>query len=228
MTEQVLVGHMGTSVTIDLCLSCQAFWFDGRESLRLAPASVLKLFGIIGDQAAASRPPLSDTSGCPRCGMRLAPTHDVQRTTRFQYLRCPAQHGRFITFFNFLREKDFLRPLSAQQIAELRQNVQSVNCSNCGAPIDLSKGTACSHCGSPLSMLDMKQAEALVTTLREADRAKAAVDPSLPLQLDRARRDVEAAFASFERDAHWFDDVSSAGLVGAGISSIAKWLRKNM
>lgn len=227
MTEQTLEGHVGTSVTIDLCSACQAFWFDGHESLKLAPGSVLKLFRVVGEQAAAAHAPLSDTATCPRCGMRLVPTHDVQRTTRFQYLRCPVKHGRLITFFNFLREKDFIRPLTAQQVDELRRNVQTVNCSNCGGPINLAAGSACPHCGSPLSMLDMKQAEALVTTLREADRPAQAVDPALPLHLDRARRDVETAFASFEREANWFDEVSTAGLVGAGLSSIAKWLKKH-
>ena len=130
--------------------------------------------------------------------MRLFPTHDRQRNTPFQYLRCPKDHGRLITFVEFLREKDFIRPLSAQQIDELRQSVQIVNCSNCGAPIDLATSSACGHCGSPLSMLDMKQAGALVAALREADRPDRPIDPTLPLRLERARREVEASFASFE------------------------------
>ena len=54
--------------------------------------------------------------------------------------------------FDFLREKNFVRPLSADQLTALRQNVQSVNCSNCGAPIDLAKTSACGHCGSPLEV----------------------------------------------------------------------------
>jgi hypothetical protein len=226
MTAASLAGHLGTTVDIDLCHRCQVFWFDGYESLKLAPASVLTLFRIIGEGTAATRHPIGSTSVCPRCGMRLRPTHDLQRTTKFEYLRCPAGHGRLITFFDFLREKDFIRPLSPKQIEELRRNVQVVNCSNCGAPIDLSTGTACGHCGSPLSMLDLSQAETIVHQLREAARPATRVDPALPLDLERARREVSDSFAAFEHDDRWFTDVSSFGLVGAGLTALSRWLKK--
>ena len=151
----------------------------------------------------------------------------MQRNTRFQYLRCPLAHGRLITFFNFLREKNFIRPLSQEQIDALRRNVEVVHCSNCGAPVDLAAGAPCGHCGSPLSMLDMRQAEGLVASLRdaEAQAATKTAGPALPLELERARREVESAFASFEQRPGWFDDVSSGGLVSAGLSSIARWLK---
>ena len=48
MTALALEGHHGRTVSIDLCLACQVFWFDGYESLQLAPASVLELFRVIG------------------------------------------------------------------------------------------------------------------------------------------------------------------------------------
>jgi len=227
MHALTLDGHFGRTVAIDLCHSCQAFWFDGRESLQLAPASVLHLFRTIGERVGAAVSPLSGTSACPVCHMRLVPTHDQQRQTRFEYRRCPQGHGRLTSFFNFLREKDFVRPLSAAQLAELRKNVQSVNCSNCGAPVDLVKGSACGHCGSPLSMLDLGQADALVTKLREASAPGSGhVDPALPLALDRARREVTTAFAAFDQDPGWFAQASSAGLVSAALSSISKWLGK--
>ena len=35
MTSRALEGHLGQPITIDVCLGCQAFWFDARESLRL-------------------------------------------------------------------------------------------------------------------------------------------------------------------------------------------------
>ncbi len=238
MAAQTFDGHMGTSVAIDLCLPCQLFWFDTRESLQLSPGAVLKLFRLIGEHARGPRTSAADRPSCPRCQTRLLLTHDQQRNTRFQYLRCPRGHGRLITFVEFLREKDFIRPLSAQQIAELRENVQVVNCSNCGGPIDLATHAACKHCGSPLSMLDMKRAGALVAELREADRPRPfdtgqegaqgrPIDPALPLELARARREVEAAFASFEHGPGWFDDVSQGGLVGAGLLSLARWLSKH-
>jgi hypothetical protein len=217
MTVEKLDGHLGTSVAIDVCLPCQLFWFDAGESLKLSPAGVLKLFRIIGEQALKP-------SRCPRCGVRLFATHDQQRNTKFQYLRCAKDHGRLITFVDFLREKDFIKPLSARQIEHLRQSIQTVNCSNCGAPIDLTRNSACGHCSSPLSMLDMKRAGDLVAELRAAQEPKA-IDPALPLRLERARRDVDAAFASFERGPSWFADVSTGGLVEAGLSALAKWLK---
>lgn len=228
MTALTLEGHNGRPVAIDLCHVCQAFWFDGYESLQLAPAAVLQLLRVVGERVGAAASPLAATSACPSCGLRLVPTTDQQRQTRFEYRRCPLHHGRLISFFNFLREKDFIRPLSRAQIDELRKNIQTVNCSNCGAPVDLAAGSACSHCGSPLSMLDMGQAEALVAKLREASGPRtAAIDPALPLTLERARREVSTAFAAFEQESGWFDQASSAGLVGAALGSISRWLSRS-
>jgi hypothetical protein len=227
MGSQTLEGHLGPSVTIDLCLACQVFWFDRHESLQLSPASTLKLFRLIGEGAAHRRASVSTDPACPRCGTRLLPTHDKQRNTPFQYWRCPNGHGRLITFFDFLREKNFIRPLSPAQVAALRQNVQTVNCSNCGAPVDLARGSACSHCGSPLSMLDMDQAKEVITQLRQADRTGQPVDPTLPLQMEQARREVERAFAGFEHEPGWMGEVSSSGIVGAGLRALARWFDKS-
>jgi hypothetical protein len=224
MTELALGGQLSTQVAIDLCLSCQAFWFDGYESLRLSPASVLKLFRLIGEQPPSRPVALSDRATCPRCQLRLVPTHDLQRTTRFEYLRCPARHGRLTTFLNFLREKDFIRPLTAAQIEDLRRNVQTVNCANCGASIDLATGAACTHCGSPLSMLDMHQAQTLVETLKAAE-AGHAIDPTWPMRAELAKREAESAFASFDPSLQGDAHAQSAGLVTAGIAALARWLK---
>ena len=227
MQEQRLDGHNGRAIVIDLCHPCQSFWFDTHESLSLTPGSTLVLFRAIGEHAARPVPSRADLAKCPRCRARLRPTHDMQRTTRFEYLSCPHGHGRLTTFFDFLREKNFIRPLTTEQIAELRRNIQIVNCSNCGGPVDLAHGGACSHCGSPLSMLDMEQAEALVAQLRRADeRATQPIDPALPLAMARARREGELAFAGLEGDEVWLRDVTHSGLVAAGLSAIARWLKK--
>jgi hypothetical protein len=153
----------------------------------------------------------------------------MQRATKFEYLSCPNAHGRLTTFFDFLREKDFIRPLTPQQIEELRRNVQSVNCANCGAPVDVTVGAACAHCGSPLSMLDLKQAERLVEQLQQAEvRAHQPVDPTLPIELERVRRQTERAFAGFRDDDLWTSVVASSGadlnLVTAGLSLVSRWL----
>jgi DNA-directed RNA polymerase subunit RPC12/RpoP len=225
MTVYTLGGRLDTSIEIDACDACQAFWFDTSESPRLSPASTLKLFSLIAEALPRRSGSIGRVLKCPRCNSRLLETQDMQRNTRFTYSRCPHGHGRFTTFFNFLREKDFVRPLSAAQIEELRRNVQTVNCSNCGAPIDLSKGSSCSHCGSPLSILDMQQAEKLVDQLRRAT-APQAVDPALPLELARTRREIDAAFAGSGGTSAWWRETSSIGLVGAGISVLARLLKR--
>jgi hypothetical protein len=225
MTAMTLDGHTGRTMTIDACTACRAFWFDGYESLQLAPASTLKLFTLIGGQTTAGRQPMSKTLDCPRCHARLLLAHDRQRDTPFEYWRCDAKHGRFISYFNFLREKSFIRTLSARQLDELRRNVQTVNCSNCGAPIDLTRTSACAHCGSPLSMLDMQQAERLVTQLKEASQPKP-IDPALPLELARARREVDQAFATIDGNTDWWRDASASGLVEAGLNAVVRWLRR--
>jgi hypothetical protein len=226
MPEESLDGRSNHPVTINLCHGCQVFWFDTHESPALTPGSTLTLFRIIGEHAAHKGSVGNELSKCPRCGARLQRTHDMQRTTRFEYLRCPKGHGRLTTFFDFLREKDFIRPLTTAQIAELRRNIQTVNCSNCGGPVDLSKGGTCTHCGSALSMLDMKQAEAMVSQLREAERGKDRVDPALPLDLLRARHEVDLAFSDLERNDRWLRDASADGLVGAGLKMVARWLER--
>jgi hypothetical protein len=177
MAEYTLAAHMGSSVRIDACAACQAIWFDGYESLQLTPGSTLRLFSIIGDLAAAPKQVLREPVRCPRCSLRLQPVEDMQRMTRFRYRRCAHGHGRFISFLDFLREKDFVRPMSAGQVAALREQVGTVNCSNCGAPIDLAKGTSCPHCGSPLSMLDLQHARRLIEQLAAADPRPDATGP---------------------------------------------------
>ena len=224
MTALTLDGHSGTSVGLDLCAVCHAFWFDAHESLQLSPGSTLKLFTRIGDLSSGTKPTIGVVLRCPRCHARLLTTHDRQRDTPFEYWRCDSGHGRFITFFNFLREKNFIKPLSASELAELRQNVQIINGSNCGGAIDLTHESACPHCGSPLSMIDMKHAQTLVAQLREASVPRP-IDPALPLNLARARREVEEAFGSMDKGDAWWRDASSSGLVEAGVAAITRWLK---
>ncbi|MGE3176378.1 MAG: hypothetical protein AB7O32_02820 [Vicinamibacterales bacterium] len=224
MTEHRLDAHQGRTVDVDLCAACQAFWFDGYESLQLTPGATLRLFRVIGEQAAARRQPLSDASRCPRCRAALIRTHDMQRNVAFQYFRCPSRHGRLIAYVDFLREKNFVRPLTADQVAELRRHVQTVNCSNCGAPVDVAHRSTCAHCGSPLSILDPAQASALVAQLQAADEASRTIDPLLPLRLEQARREVDAAFA---RQRESGPDLGT-DLVMAGLGALAGWLKSRL
>jgi hypothetical protein len=214
MAPQSLDGHLGTQVQIDLCAGCHVIWFDHLESLRLAPAGTLQLFQLIGTGAAGRPSAPREPLACPRCDIRLLLTHDRQRNTPFQYWRCARGHGRLITFFEFLREKDFIRPLSPQQLATLRENVQMINCSNCGAPIDLAHDSGCPHCGSPLSTLDLEQISRMANQLQQR-----AAEP-------RTTIDVAALFQAMklerERDAH---REPMAGLVEAGLRFVADWLK---
>jgi hypothetical protein len=223
-------AQLGRRVAIDICHACQSFWFDAHESATLTPGATLRLFRIIGEKIARPERSNADLAKCPRCKSRLRRTHDIQRATKFEYLACPHGHGRLTTFFDFLREKDFIRPLTPQQIEELRRNVGSVNCANCGAPVDVTRGAACAHCGTPLSMLDLRQAEKLVAQLQKAeDRAHQPIDPALPLELERVRRQTERSFAALQDQDVWSIVLSSSSdrnLVSAGLSLVARWLSR--
>ena len=220
MTALTLDGHLGATVDLDVCPACQVIWFDHLESLRLSPRGTLRLFQVIGERSQVSPSPLKQPMKCPRCDLRLLLTQDRQRNTPFRYWRCGREHGRLTTFFDFLREKDFIRPISPQQLAELRTHIQTIHCSNCGAPVDLAGASACAHCGTPISMLDLKQIEQMATHLREADKTSRTIDPLLPYRLELEKRHVEALFEAFE---HGRDGIqpSSFGLVELGLRVIS-------
>jgi hypothetical protein len=222
MTVERLEAHGGGPVVIDLCGACQSLWFDHLESPRLSPGSTLRLFREIGERLPHGRPPAAVRTAppCPRCGGRLAPTHDQQRSTRFEYLRCPDGHGRLISFFNFLREKNFIKALSPQQIEELASRLASVHCSNCGAAVDVVAGAACGHCGSPLSLLDMEQAGALVRELQQADRRPEEVPRDLWLRLEKSRQEALVACG----DVRSYDHAIDSDLVTSGVVRFARWL----
>ena len=227
MTRDTLEGHYGTRVELDLCRGCGVFWFDKSESLNLAPGAVLRLFVLI-DEAnkalGAARPPLPDRLACPRCRASLARTFDLQRATRFSYWRCPGEHGRLITFGEFLREKNFVRPLSGAELAELRQHVKQISCSSCGAPIDLERSSACGYCRAPVSVLDARQVEKVVAELKAAEERSHTVDPALPARLVMERLQAESRWRRLELssgwDAGWLSAGASGGLVEAGISAL--------
>lgn len=117
--------------------------------------------------------------GC-RAGLQL--THDIQRINRISYYRCPDGHGRFTTFFQFLREKNFVRSLTPGEIDRLKAQVAQVRCSGCGASVDLARDSQCGYCRSAISILD---ADAVKKTLAELDaqeRRRKTVDPTAALE----------------------------------------------
>ena len=212
MQHQNLEAVLGTSVDINFCLGCRAFWFEPFETLHLTRGSTLKLFAVIADQApAVAASSVPNACYCPKCDARLLLTRDRQHNTSFQYWRCDRGHGRFTSFVDFLREKDFIRPLSPQQIKELRKNIQMINCSNCGAAIDLTRDSVCGHCGSPLSMLDTKKMAEMAKSETTGPAHEPAEIPALILLREsNAGRDAGS---------------SSFSLVDLGLQAVAKWLR---
>jgi DNA-directed RNA polymerase subunit RPC12/RpoP len=152
MTSMTLEAHLSPPVDIDICIPCQAFWFDRYESLKLEAGSAKKLKLLIEENSSATKPAVSPSIKCPRCQAALHFTYDLQANTRFSYWRCEP-HGRFIPFLDFLKEKSFLRALSRKEVDDLRQQLGAINCANCGAPLNLTRGSACDYCGSPVPML---------------------------------------------------------------------------
>jgi ribosomal protein S27AE len=124
MTEWTQSSNLGAQLTIDVCAPCQAFWFDQHTDLQLSPGSTLQLMKYIGEHSSSSKPALSQTLQCPRCGAGLTLAHNMARSVRFTYWQCPNQHGHFIGFFEFLKEKNFIHPLSPIEIQHLRESVR--------------------------------------------------------------------------------------------------------
>jgi len=223
MTRLTLDARLGATLEIDLCPACRAFWFDQYEELRMAPSATLKVFGIISEQTSAPATPLTGALRCPRCQGRLLVTHDMQRHTPFQYWRCDAGHGRLMAYIDFLREKDFVRPLTPQQLDELRQNVHTINCSNCGAAIDLAKDSVCAHCGSAVSILDLRQMARTIDQLQTAASGGAPAAPAKAAAPPHEAADIEALMAALRAEEH---ARSAPNLIETGLGLLGKLLNK--
>jgi Transcription factor zinc-finger len=217
-------AHYGRTVDLDLCHGCGLIWFDKQESISLTPGAVLKLFSTLDEHREQRHPLGSPALRCPRCQRPLAATVDRQRATLFSYWRCPADEGRLTTFFDFLREKNFVRPLSPERLAELRRHTPTVNCSACGAPVDLARDSACPHCRAPLSMLDPDQVQAAVRDLQRAEQHRTTVDPTFVVRLAADRAALERAFRAVPGEIHGADLGGAFGVVEAGVTAIARLL----
>lgn len=155
MVRNDFEARAGGTAALDLCPACRVIWFDWGEANQLAPRSVIDLFVIIfRQQQDEHRRPLAGKLACPRCHDALLFTHDVNKNGRFTYFRCLQSHGRLTPFTEFLREKRFVRILAPAEVERVRAQVKQLRCSGCGAPVDLSRGSACAHCGAPVTVLD--------------------------------------------------------------------------
>lgn len=185
MEKAAFDRQLGGSLRLDLCYPCHAIWFDRNESMQLAPAAVIELFRQIHRHEDEPRYALKPKPACPRCRAELVRTQDFTKSGRFSYYRCAAGHGRMTPFFEFLREKHFVRSLNAGELHRLRAQVKQVRCSGCGAPIDIQRDMACGFCKAPVAILD---ADAVEKALKQW--SDAAAKRPLP-----SRERIEAAMA---------------------------------
>lgn len=154
MEVHAMQSVRGGTVGVDLCFHCRGIWFNPQENLRLTPASVMELFRLLHDHRDHARTPMATRLACPRCRSALTQGFDVVKSGRYVTFRCGKLHGRFSPFSSFMVEKGFVRHLTGAEIDDIAQRVAVINCTGCGAPVDVRKEHACPHCRSALSLLD--------------------------------------------------------------------------
>lgn len=169
MDRLAFAGVYGPEVEVDICFACHVIWLDSFESLHLAPRGTLDLFRVLHEHSEDARHALAGRIVCPLCQRRLSLLQDIGKGGRFAYYSCPAGDGRLTPFSEFLKEKQFVRSLTPLEQERLKADVKNVQCSSCGAPVDLARGFQCGHCGSPITVLD---SEAVEKTLRELEAAE--------------------------------------------------------
>ena len=212
MQNRQFERHDHAEVQVDICFDCGAIWFDRLESVQLAPAAVIELFKEIAARKGSVRQALAQEMSCPRCGDALAQSFDLCKTGRFSYFACQRGDGRFTPFFQFLREKQFVRTLTGVELQRVRAQVRQISCSECGAPIDLEHDTVCTYCHAPVSFLDPDTVEKAVRMWTEAGaRRQRSPDPEK----------VANALLRSQLHEHSATPVARAG--GAKNSSFASW-----
>lgn len=178
MAPQDLERHDHGEVRVDICFSCAGIWFDRLESTQLAPVAVIDLCRQIYAHRDDRRRPLIENMQCPRCRNALVRSFDLSKTGPFSYFRCGRDQGRFTPFFQFLREKQFVRSLTAIELQRIRSLVKQVNCSECGAPIDLEHDSQCKYCHAPIAFLDADAVEKAMHMWSEAENRRRAAPAS--------------------------------------------------
>lgn len=226
MSAKAFARRLGGEVALDICPGCKLIWFDQYESAQLAPGGLIELFKLISAHQGDAFHPDADRLNCPRCHSPLSLTHDVQRSTRFTYYRCDSGHGRLTAFFQFLREKNFVRTLSIAEVAKLKIEIKQVRCSGCGAPIDLETDNACRFCKAPISILDANAMQAALQGLAAAETRQHSIHAGLSgvEGMIAALESAQRARPIAQLDAmKWTGrDVSSApDLIGVGVGLLA-------
>lgn len=224
MDTHVLPSVAGGTVELDLCYACHGMWFDPQENLKLSPAAVVELFGVLHAHRDAAHQPLALKMDCPRCNKALAQGFDVVKSGRYITYRCPQRHGRFSAFSSFMIEKGFVRQLTRPEIDDMAQRVAVIYCTGCGAPVDIRKDHACPHCRSAFSLLDPKAVERALQGYAKAASSDTALKmPELADALVMVERDRLQA----QREAKARGDITLPGdtslridLWGAGLALV--------
>jgi hypothetical protein len=195
MSLYTLPAHYGQTLDIDVCMNCNAIWFDNFESSQLSPDGVVALFQLInerGGTASSAGAKFGEGLRCITCGDGMKLTNDRVKNTRFVYQACRHGHGRLTTFYNFLSEKQFVRELTPAERSKLAASVKQIKCSGCGAPVDVAKTDACSYCRAPISVFDR-------------DAAKKAIDHYLQERQKQlpSRPSREYGYSPGTRDDSW-------------------------
>jgi hypothetical protein len=172
MQTQNLEHNYRGMVRVDVCFNCSGIWFDHLASVQLAPSAVIELFKEIHSHRDTARRPLENQLKCPRCRDALTLSFDLSKAGRFSYFRCERGDGRFTPFFQFLREKQFVRSLTSVELQRVRSQVRQITCSQCGAPIDLEHSSQCQYCHTPVSFLDSDAVEKAVQMWSDAEHRR--------------------------------------------------------
>ena len=118
-------------------------------------------------------------------------------------------------FVQFLREKDFIRPLAPAELERLKAHVRTIRCSGCGAPVDLARDMVCSFCRAPVEAIDPEAIAKALKTLGDAEtrRQRVDVDALADAILASHRNPYGPSRASW--------DAGNAGdLIGAGLALV--------
>jgi len=199
MTSVALRREPLAPLPVDTCDVCQALWLDATESQQMTPGAVLSMFRVIAAAKPTERHAYPALLPCPRCTTPLALTQDVQHTTRFTYYRCRYDHGRFTPYVQFLREKNFIRPIGNDEIERLRAVVTTVRCVSCGGPVPLERNAVCPYCGAPIMLHDPHAVERAVDRL-QAQEVKRTAQPTLSGDAVIAIANVERELAKARRE----------------------------
>jgi hypothetical protein len=136
----------------------------------------------------------------------------MQRSNHISYYRCAGGHGRFTTFFQFLREKNFVRSLTVAEVNQLKVHMAQVRCSSCGAPVNLERDAQCGYCRAPISILDAEAVKHTIAELSEEERRRKQVDPAAAIDALLAGKRFERKMARIEGSA-----VTAGPWIGANV-----------